>query len=500
MAVSPQTVGGTQSHRLTARDIAAVFFRRKKLFLGVFLAVAITGILYSIFVPSYSSELRIFVRHGRVDAAVTPLPSAAPLLQGGDVSEEELNSEAELLTDEEVLRRVVKKTGLESSLLDRFRRVSEEQRTQRAVARLRKQLKVTPARKSRLIHIAYRSSSPRRTASVLNTLADAALARRSEIVRPTGQQTFFDQQLEQSRAELESAQSKLLRFTRKHKVASAALQRDLLIQKLSDAQSAELTLQSSIAEGQQRVHALDEKLRALPQHRIVQVRNADNPQLQERLKSKLLELELKRTELLTRFQPSYRLVQEVDRQIAEAKAAIKAEDLQPLRDEVTEDDPDYLWANSLRIKQAVELEAMHKREHVTQDQLNHYKAEALVLAERAVEQQELEQKLKAAEDTYLLYAKKREEARISDAMDSNGILNVAVVQQAPVPVLPDRPLWLGLAITLVAALVFGTAAVFVADYVDPSVRSPREAAEILGAPVLVSLPAKVIADRFARSL
>jgi hypothetical protein len=36
------------------------------------------------------------------------------------------------------------------------------------------------------------------------------------------------------------------------------------------------------------------------------------------MKSKLLELELRRTELLTKFQPSYRLVREVEQQIAQA--------------------------------------------------------------------------------------------------------------------------------------------------------------------------------------
>ena len=62
------------------------------------------------------------------------------------------------------------------------------------------------------------------------------------------------------------------------------------------------------------------------------ITNADNPQLQEKLKSKLLELELRRTELMTKFQPSYRLVQEVDQQIAQAKTAIEAEELKHCRE------------------------------------------------------------------------------------------------------------------------------------------------------------------------
>ncbi len=54
------------------------------------------------------------------------------------------------------------------------------------------------------------------------------------------------------------------------------------------------------------------------------VRNSDNPQLLEQLKSTLLNLELKRTELLTKYEPTYPLVQEVDQQIADAKRAISA--------------------------------------------------------------------------------------------------------------------------------------------------------------------------------
>ncbi len=151
--------------------------------------------------------------------------------------------------------------------------------------------------------------------------------------------------MKQASQSLEQAQSQLIEFSRNRGVISAELERDLTLQKLSEAEAAELAVQTSIAEASERAHSLDARLRTLPEHRVAQVRNADNPQLQEKLKSKLLELELRRTELLTKFQPSYPLVQEVDQQIAQAKAAIEAEDLKPLRDETTEQDPEYEWAH-----------------------------------------------------------------------------------------------------------------------------------------------------------
>ena len=215
------------------------------------------------------------------------------------------------------------------------------------------------------------------------------------------------------------------------------------MQKLSEAQSADLGLQASIAEAAERVRSLDSKLRDLPPQRVTQVRNADNPQLQEKLKSKLLELELRRTELLTKFQPSYRLVQELDQQITQAKSAIAAEDLKPLRDELTEQNPDYEWASAERIKAQVEKQALEERHSVARVQVARYQLAAEKLGENAVTQDDLERNLKAAEDKYLLYANKREEARIGDALDDDGILNVAIAERPRVPALPVWPLCLG---------------------------------------------------------
>jgi hypothetical protein len=97
--------------------------------------------------------------------------------------------------------------------------------------------------------------------------------------------------------------------------------------------------------------------------------------------------------------------------------------------------------------------------------------------------------VKAAEDKYLLYSSKREEARIGDALDQNGVLNVAIAQQPRAPALPE---WSFLAATwfsFIGACGFSTAMVFVNDYFAPSFRTPEEVFEFLGSPVLASLPA-----------
>jgi succinoglycan biosynthesis transport protein ExoP len=475
------------------RDVAAVFFRHQELLAVSFLLVLTAGVVYAVLVPSYKAEMKVLVRRGRIDPAVTPTQTASPAFEHDEISEEELNSEVELLRDEDLLRKVVIETGLAvtTSWVSRLRGEDQETRVENAVQRLTERLEVQPVRKSRLITVAYRSSDPHLSAAVLRSLADAYLAKHVEIRRPSGQQTFFEQQMKQSQRTLEQSEAQRIAFTRGRGVVSAALERDLTLQKLSEAQAADLGVQASIAEDAERVRSLGSKLRDLPQQRVTQVRNADNPQLQEKLKSKLLELELRRTELLIKFQPSYRLVQELDQQIVQAKSAIEAEDLKPLRDELTEQNPEYEWASAERMKTQVEMQSLEERHSVARLQVARYQLAAQKLGENAVTQDDLERKLKAAEDKYLLYANKREEARIGDALDENGILNVAIAEPPRVPALPAWPLWTATLSSIVAASLFSTGLVFAADRFDPSFRTAEEVIQFLGTPVLASLPARI---------
>src|SRR5262249_53514112 len=152
--------------------------------------------------------------------------------------------------------------------------------------------------------------------------------------------------------------------------------------------------------------------------------------------SRLLELQLKRTALVAKFQPSYHPVQEIDRQIDEAKRALAEATASPLRDQTTSPDPNHEWAKSEMAKAQVELSALTARCVATGRVLAQYRQAALKLGDRAIEQEELQRKLKAAEDKYLLYASKREEARIGDALDEGGLLNVTIAEQPAAPALP----------------------------------------------------------------
>lgn len=226
----------------------------------------------------------------------------------------------------------------------------------------------------------------------------------------------------------------------------------------------------------------------MPERTTTQVRIADNPELLKALKSSLLDLQLKKTQLLTKFEPTHRLVQEVEQQITQTEAMITAENTLPLRDETTDKNVHYEWAKSELQRAQVELKALQARAAATGTQEAAYRSMTKQLGEDAITQDDLLSAEKAAEESYLLYVKKQEEARMDDALDRRGIVNVAVAEQ---PVAPALPLWSTfavLAIGAVAAGAAGTGAAFAADYADSAFRTPEDVLAFLNAPVLASLP------------
>jgi len=268
----------------------------------------------------------------------------------------------------------------------------------------------------------------------------------------------------------------------------AAEERDLTLQKLSEMDAGHRQTKVELAETQERVRQLQVQLATLPERTTTQVRTADNPELLRSLKSSLLELQLKRTQLLMKFEPTHRLVKELDQEIAQAQTAIVAESLTPVRDETTDKNANYEWAKSELQHAEVQLRALQAREAALDAQEASYRVTARQLGEDAITQDDLLGTEKASQENHLLYVKKQEEARMADALDQRGIVDVAIAERPVAPALPVWSPWTILAIGFVAAAAAGTGASFAADYLDPAFRTPDDVAAYLNSPVLATLP------------
>ncbi|HUA14233.1 MAG TPA: hypothetical protein VMG31_02980 [Verrucomicrobiae bacterium] len=467
-----------------------VLFRQRRAFIWACGVVLLGVTLYLIAGDRYQAEMKVLVRPGRADAPVSAQENAPLDLTRLAISDEELNSEVELLRDDEVLRQVVEQNSLGGRDWWHFLRLGEgrAQRVEREARRLAKKLRVDPVKKTDLISIRYSSGDPQVAARVLKSLANAYLEKHTVVHRPGGELSFFEQQTAEARRQLEEAQLKLLQFAEGYKVVAAERERDLVLDKLSDVDASGRRTQIDLAETRRRVQELERQLSLLPERTTSQLRTADNPELLKALKSSLLDLQLRRTELRTKFEPNHPLVQEVERQIAQAEAAIAAENATPVREETTDRNPQYEWAKTELEKAEVQWKELETRATATEVQESAYHALAQQLGDDAIAQDDLISREKAAEENYLLYVKKDEEARMADALDQRGIVNVAVAEEPVAPALPIWSTWAVLVVGLSAAGLAGTGAAFAADYLDPAFRTPDDVLAYLEAPVLASLP------------
>src|SRR5271156_5084345 len=156
----------------TRRELAMVLFRQRRVFLGVGGLVFLFAVVYAFAGASYRAQVRVLVRRGRADPPVTAQPNAPPDFSRVEVTEEELNSEVELLKDDDVLRRVVETNGLAAHDWLRWLRPHEGQaaRVERAARKLASRLDVAPLKKTNLIAISYNASDPQSAARVLQSL------------------------------------------------------------------------------------------------------------------------------------------------------------------------------------------------------------------------------------------------------------------------------------------------------------------------------------------
>src|SRR5579864_8375816 len=90
----------------TPRDLAATLLLRPRLVAASFGLLLLGTMLFAFFSARYESDFKVLLRRGRFDPAASSEPSSALDFTRSDITEEELNSEVELLRDEGLLRQV----------------------------------------------------------------------------------------------------------------------------------------------------------------------------------------------------------------------------------------------------------------------------------------------------------------------------------------------------------------------------------------------------------
>jgi uncharacterized protein involved in exopolysaccharide biosynthesis len=460
------------------RRAADAMFRAWRWNLALWVLVTIGVAAYAVKAPrEYESEMTFLVNNNRADSQLSP-DGITSTARPGDISDQQMATEIQILSSRELATKALQAAGLSGGSA-----IEQD----RALTQLQRNLQVSPVLKANMIRVRYTASNPHQVIKVLDEIAKAYPDEHLHLHGNPGEMGFFDEQSAEAEKKLKDAENKLLAFQQASGVVSAAEQKQMLLTRQIELQVALHQAEAELKDTSNRIASIKPRLEAMSKRISTQTRRLPNQYSLERMNTMLTELQNRRTELLVKYRPNERMVTQLDQQIADTKKALQAAEGSVTTEEVSDVNPlrqaletEMAQAEALQAGLAGRIESMRAQDHSYRSQLARLETLAPV-------EEQYQRESKVAESNYLLYAKKREEARISQRMDDQKIANVVLAERPRYPVVPKSRSVL-LAVFYVIALLIGTLAVGLFSRMKQTVDTPWELEEITAAPVLGTVP------------
>jgi uncharacterized protein involved in exopolysaccharide biosynthesis len=481
---------------LTPRDVVAPLFRHRKVVLwtsGIVFALCLL-VAWGWAARYYRAGMQVLATAGRMDPAMTSAQSAA--ITSRTVTTDQINSEVALLQGRDLLQAVAAACGLDrkwhiSDLIPSSDspQVRGQKKLEGAARGLAKHIKVEVDKQSDVIDVAYGTTDgPEAAACVLQNLGDRYLAKHMMMRRQAGSSEFFAHETDEAARGLSRAEARLADFSRSEGGAAPDLMRNDMAQQLAAAEGALDRSRETIASDEERIRSLARQLHTLPARSETQeVQNSASSLLQQ-LESSLLAAQVRRLQLLMKFDPSYPLVVQADQEIADTREAIERAHAVKYINRTTDRDPTYELLKQDLARTEVDLASQRAAAAALESSKQSLRQQLGELDRRSVERSGLERDVKAAESSYLLYLAKRDQERTSDAMDQDRMADVKIAVAAAAPALPAYSPMLVMLLGFIGAASLGMAAGFAAQYMDPFLRTPEDVATALNVRVLAAVP------------
>jgi polysaccharide biosynthesis transport protein len=465
-----------QTSTLALRAFLYAVFKHRRLVIGVFLVVFLGSVLAAILRPStWLASSKVLVRLGEtVQLAPAEAPSRSINMP---LNQEVVKTEADIVRSYDVVVGAVKKlnikpeTGTEAEM----------------IAGLQAGLTVTPTPGTNTLQISFIGKNPERAARFVNTITDLYIDHHNKVYRREGLNDFYGVQLKLLEVQMKDAQEHLRVYLRDNNIVDAEQEMRLLNQDVMEQDKALKAHRAKIVATQRKLVQVEDNLVKVPKQIHFAEEHLSNP-TQLAFRSKLAELEAERIHLLERYQPADRSVVDITEQIANLKKRTEAEPDRILNKETIRQNELYPELERNRMSLQALLADAQAREPSLASRLDTSKQRLVELRDKqfavANLQQEAEQK-KYAFDTYF---KKQEEARITEAMTDQSLVNVSVVDRAVPPIDPQNGVLLPLLLGIMGGLALSTTMAVAIEFLSRRLRFEEEVERYLELPVLAVIP------------
>ena len=492
----------------TLRDVLTVVFKRRRLILGFFVVAVGLGLAAALLLPPvYEATAAILVKKSSAEVPLIPTESSQLIIS--QVTESDLNSEIMILKSRPAIEEVLQDLGGGSST----RREGALQRTKAQikeflgiprlaaldalVLELEEDVEVAPVRRSNVLQVRYRHGDPDWATRVVQGLTERYISRRTELYQSPKAVPFFEEEMRTAEARLRKAEQDLEAYSRQAGVSVLAGEGDT--QSLGAEKAATLArlteFEQQLGEAAvdlrqqtQRVATLESQLAQEPE-RLPSAQRGNQDPTTEELERALVTLQLKRDALTRDFTPENRQVKDIDDQIRAVQERLREAEARFNNINRTEINQIHQALRGQLLLARADLRGAQARYDSLQTQVVDQRRQLDELNRKSLTTDELTREVRAAEDAYVLYKKKHEEARISAAMEQERIINVSIAQPAQRPLKPVAPnRRTNLLFGMFFGLFGGLALAFVIEFLDHSFTTGRELEARLGIPLLGSIP------------
>ncbi len=471
---------GLEISKTSLRDFLHVLFKRKIQILLFFVVTVCTVVIGTYVIrPVYVAKAQILVKMGRENLYIPPNSTNSQILNFN--RENQINSEIELLMGQSLAEKVIKSLGSETI----YKNLDHED----TVLKFQKSLSVEGIKKSDVIAVSFKHEDPKMAAKIVNTLANAFLDEHLLVHKNPQSYNFFEDQSQVLKTKLEQSEAALETFKKQNRVTALDEQQKLLLKQIADLNAELNRTLSQEAETKNRILQIRQQFDKTPEN-VPQGTEVDhNPFLISNLEAKLVELQLKEKQLLIKYTPQSRLVNNVKEEIQMVQERLAQNEKKQYGKSRVGLNTTYQRLQEELFRNQAEGKALSAKGEIQNTQLANCQGKLEQLNRMEVKLNQLGQSVDVNRQNYRLYLAKFEESRISDAMDNQKIANVSIMQSAFTPFKPVSPKKL---LNIVLAIFLGgfggLGLAFFGEYLDDSLEKTDDVEDYLQLPVLASIP------------
>ncbi len=498
----PSLVPGGPRHRFddpgvfSARDFMTILFKRWKV-MAVFFAVVVGTVSLRTLLqsPTYDVTAAILVKKPGADVSMA-VASSRPV--DFRVTQEDLKSEIEILKNRELIERVVRDLGAPvskpPSLMSRAKTIVKRMlgrprlsRLDRRVLSISQDLDFWAVEGTHVIEFSFTTGDPVWGKRMLDALIRHYLEYRIQVHQAPQVLTFFDEQTNIALDRLTMAEDALEDYIDQTGVSGALSEQLLMaLQRLDQLEASFADARVSFEQQRERVNSLKARLASEPT-RLPSSSRLNRNAAADELSRALVDLRLRRDDLLTRgFSRTNVRVRDILAQIDLAEEQLAEAEQDGLN--LTEINEVHRDLRVELLRSEAELQGLVARYTALQDEVADARNRITDLNGQSLPMARLDREAASAEESYLLYRRKFEETRISQAMEQQQAVNVSVARAPRRPVLPAGP---SKAMVLLLAMVLGSAGAlalaFGMEYLDHSFTTADDLEQQLDVAVLASV-------------